>query len=847
MRAMDRFYRALLHLYPAAFRAEYGEELRAVFNERRREVPALVAIAGALADVIPNAIAVHFDVLRQDLTYAARTFRRLPGFTLTAIAVVALGVGANTAAFSLVDFVLLRPLPFPQPDALVKLWLQTDGYSYMEPSPAVYRDWKTTAKTVRGMGAYTSRGVNLVGEGAPLRLQSALVTPDLLPLIGVPAHLGSTITPENSGNGTATAVLSHAVWRDHFGSDPKVVGRAVRLNGGVHTIIGVMPADFLFPSRTIDLWTPLIFAPPDFEDRNDNYLEVVARLAPGVSFEQARAELATITARLNQQYPDPTGETGSYLMRLRDQMPSRTRVLVLALSGAALCILLLACANLASLLLARGAARSRELSIRTALGAGRDRLIRQLVTESIVLAVMGGLLGILLAHAGLPLLTALVPTSLPIQETPSIDLRVLAFAAVLIGLTGLGFGVLPALRSQTNVTAKQRVRSALVVIEIAGSLVLLISSGLLMRAIWRIHSVDAGFRAENVTTMRTALPLPKYGKVAERERFYDRVLQEVRALPGIEAAAYIDGLPMEKTGGIWPVVVGGTNSIRTQENSASLRFATPGYFETMGIPLLAGRDIAESDTFERQHVAVVSESFAKRHWPGQNPLGRSFGFAFSERTVVGVAADVRVRGLEQSSEPQVYLSSAQVEDNSITGYVPQELVVRTSLPLDGWLPSVRRIIAATDPEQPVSNVRPLAEILEGNTAPRRVQLRLLAVLAAIALLIGSVGVHGLLSFAVAQRTRELGIRRALGAQAGEIVTMIMGEGLRLVAIGTVLGVGVSLYVGRSLSALLFGVPPTDPQTIALAVAVCLITALLGCLRPALRAAQVDPMTALREG
>jgi predicted permease len=842
-----RFYRALLRLYPAAFRAEYGEELCAVFAERLRQGSKLSAILSALADVIPNAIAAHFDILRQDLTYAARTFRRLPGFTLTAIAVVALGVGANTAAFSLVDFVLLRPLPFPEPDRIVKLWLQTDGYSYMEPSPAVYRDWKTMAKSVRGLAAYTSRGVNLVGEGAPLRLQSALVTPELLPLIGVRAHLGSTITPANSGDGTANTVLSHAVWRDHFGSDPRIVGRAVRLNGTVHTVVGVMPADFRFPYRNVDLWTPLAFTPEDFEDRNDNYLEVVARLAPGVSFEQARAEMATISSRLNQQYPDPGGETGVLVMRLRDQMPGRTRVLVLALSGAALCILLLACANLASLLLARGAARSRELAIRTALGAGRDRLVRQLITESILLAVMGGLLGILIARAGLPLLAALVPSSLPIQETPSIDLRVLGFAAVLIGITGLGFGVLPALRSQSRVTPKQRVRSALVVIEIAGSLVLLISSGLLMRAIWRIHSIDAGFRAENVTTMRTALPLPKYGVVAVRERFYDQVLQEVRALPGIEAAAYIDGLPMEKTGGIWPVVVGGTNSMRTQDNSASLRFATPGYFAAMGIPLRMGRDIAESDTFQRQHVAVVSESFVKRHWPGQNPLGRRFGFALSERTVVGVVADVRVRGLEQSSEPQVYLSSAQVEDNSIIGYIPQDLVVRTPLPLDRWLPSVRRIIAAADPEQPISNIRPLEEILEGNTAPRRVQLRLLAVLAAIALLIGGVGIHGLLSFAVAQRTRELGIRRALGAQAGSIVGMVMGEGLRLAIIGTLIGVVAALFVGRSLSALLFGVPPTDPRTITLAVVLCLLTAVAGCLRPALRAARVDPMTALREG
>jgi predicted permease len=417
---------------------------------------------------------------------------------------------------------------------------------------------------------------------------------------------------------------------------------------------------------------------------------------------------------------------------------------------------------------------------------------------------------------------------------------------VLIGLTGLGFGVLPALR-QARPAAKQRLRSALVVLEITGSIVLLISSGLLMRAIWRIHAVDAGFRAEHATTMTTALPLPKYTTVAARERFYRRVLHDVRALSGIEAAGYTTGLPMERTGGIWPVVVGGTNSTRTQENSASLRFVTPGYFAAMGIPLRMGRDIAENDTFDRQHVAVVSESFARRQWPGQDPLGRRFGFALSERTVVGVVGDVMVRGLERSSEPQVYLSSAQVEDNNIIGYIPQDLVVRTALPLERWLAEVHRIIRAADPEQPVSRARALTEVLEGDTAPRRVQLRLLAILSAIALLIGGVGIHGLLSFAVSQRTRELGIRRALGAQTGTIVGMVLREALRLTLIGTAIGVAVALYVGRSMNALLFGVPPSDPQTIALAVALCLITALLGCLRPAVRAARVDPMVALREG
>ncbi len=840
---MISFYRALLRLYPAAFRAEYGEELCEVFAERSRETSPAGAITAAVADVVPNALAAHFDILRQDLRFASRTMRRAPGFALTAIAIVALGIGANTAAFSLADFVLLKPLPFPDPDRLLRLWTSSDGSGPNDVSPANYRDFKAMSKSFRGMGAYSSGQLNLVGQGAPIRLETARVTPDLLPIIGVTPLLGSVITPANSAGG-ATAVLSHALWRNQFDSDPNVVGRLVRLNGEPHTVIGVMPPGFHFPGRDVELWTSLIFTAEDYEDRDNTYIHPVGRLAPGVTFESARAEMNTIAARLAQQYPDTNKDLGISISRLRDLIGRRSRLLVLALCGAALCILLLACANLASLLLARAVSRSRELSIRTALGAGRDRLVRQLFTESILLAVIGGAAGLFIAWAGLPFLAHLVPPSLPVQETPSIDLRVLAFAALLIGITGLGFGVVPALRKPDR--TRHRIRSALVIVEVTCSIVLLISSGLLMRAIWRIQAIEPGFRAEGVMTMRTALPLPKYQTVAARERFYKHVLDGIRALPGVKSAAYTTGLPMVRTGGIWGVEVAGAPE--SDDNAASLRFITPGYFSTLGIPFLRGRDLDERDAKDhRPYAAVISESAAKRHWPNQDPMGRRFKFALEERTVVGVVGDVKVRGLERTNEPQVYVASGQIEDNAITSYIPQDLVIRSDLPPGQWLPAVRQIVAAADREQPISNVRPLAEIVAGDTAPRRVQLRILAILAAIALLIAGVGIHGLLSFAVAQRTKELGIRRALGAQASEIVSMILREGLRLAVLGALLGIGVAVLVGRGMSALLFGVPPTDFQTILVALALCLITALIGCLHPALRAARVDPMTALREG
>jgi len=836
------FYRALLRLYPASFRAQYGEELCAIFAEEVTRGSRMRMMARAIADVVPNALAAHLDILRQDLHYAMRTLRRAPGFAFTAILLVALGVGANTAAFSLADFVLLRPLPLPDSERLMRIWTATDQYSQNEVSPAIYRDWKAMAtKSFTAMGAYSPGAANLAGLAVPHRVQTARVTVDLMPLLGVRPLLGSAIAPANSARGK-TAVLSYDLWRSQFGGAPDVIGRVVRLDGAPHTIIGVMPSVFRFPNREVQLWTALIFEPRDFDDRTDTYLEVMARLRPNATLESARAELAVISSRLQQLYPDPNEKVRASVVRMRDQVGQRSRLLLIALCGAALCVLLLACANLATLLLARGAHRSRELAIRTALGAGRERLLRQLVTETVLLAIIGGVAGIALAWSGLPLLAQLVPTSLPIQEVPQLDLRVLAFAAALVGVTGLAFGVIPALR--TNVIAgRQRLRSALVVLEVTGSIVLLISSGLLVRSILRIQEIDPGFRVEGVTTMRTALPLPRYGATAARERFFHRVLDEVRAIPGIESAAYATGLPMERTGGIWRVDVAGT---KLRDNSVSLRYVTRGYFSTMSIPLRAGRDIADSDTGNHPYVAAVSESFARRYWPNESAIGRRFKVATSEWTIVGVVGDVRVRGLERSSEPQVYVPSGQVADNAIIGYIPQELVIRSTIAAENWLPAVRRVIAAADPEQPISHVRAMAEIVDGDTAPRRVQVRVLTILSAIALLIAAVGIHGLLSFAVVQRTKEFGIRRALGAEAGGIVAMVLGEGFRLVIAGTIIGIAIAIAVARAMRALLFGVAPTDARTVAIAVALCVVTTLIGCIRPALRAARVDPMVAIRE-
>jgi putative ABC transport system permease protein len=863
---MMRVYDLLLRLYPASFRAEYGEEMRAIWARRRRDASGPLAAAvlwiATACEVLINAAAVHWDILRQDLRYTARTLARSPGFALTAMLVLALGVGANTAAFSVTDFVLIRPLPFPEPERLVRLWEKVPGYSQMELSPANYVDWKHMSKSFDAMGAYWESSVNLVGQGDPERLEGATVTADLLPLLGVQPAMGRLFTAAEDREGApGTLLLSYQLWQAVFGGDAGVIGRRVNLDNEPFVVIGVMPRDFHFPSRDAELWMPTRFHEhdDDFRDRNNNYLNVVARLRPGVSLDRARAEMGVVAGLLETQYPENKQTTASVYL-LRDDMPQQSRLLLLALSGAAICVLLIACANLANLLLARGLARQRELAVRAAMGAGRERLVRQLVTESLVLALAGGALGVLVAAAAVPLLARLVPASLPIAQSPSIDLRVLIFAGLVSGLTGIGFGVLPALRAcrHSDFSAlregtraggghKERLRSLLVVAEVTASVVLLVAAGLLVRALWRIEATDPGFRTGGVLTLRTALPLPKYNETARRAGFYTQVLSGVRALPGVSSAAYISFLPMVMRGGIWPVIVDG-KSVETQRSgahTASLRYVTPGFFATMGIPLHRGRDVGESDSMDAPFAAVVSESFVRRYWPDQDPLGRHFTMAFHDRMVVGVVGDIRVRGLERNSEPQVYLPYRQVPDGWLAFYPPKDLVIRSATGPGTLLPAVRRIIRGADAEQPVSDVRTMADIVEEQTASRSAQVRVLGAFAAIAFLLAGVGIHGLLSFAVSRRTQEIGVRIALGAQPGEIVKMIVRQGAVLAGAGIVPGVVLAYAAGRAMEGLLAGVQPGDALTFASAIGLCVLMTVLGSLVPALRAVRIDPITAIR--
>jgi putative ABC transport system permease protein len=859
---MKRFYSALLHLYPASFRAEYGGEMRAIFAARLREATSrrsrFMLWVDATIDVLVNAAAVHGDILRQDVRYTAKILARSPGFALTAVLVTALGIGANTAAFSVADFVFLRPLPYADANRLVKLWQAPQG-GRNQVSPPVYGAWKASSTSFEAMGAYFGIGVNLVGQGDPQRLECSAVTADVLPILGVSPLLGRFFNRAEAREGTTGPILlSYGVWRAQFGGDATVIGRQVLLDGNPRLVIGVMPREFHFPHRDVALWRLMTPEEQSEDDVSNTYWEVLAKLRPEVTREQAGAEMDMIGRRLQQQFPGEQKDVGVFINPLHDELSNQSRLLLLALCGAAACVLLIACANLANLLLARALTRRKEMLVRVALGAGRERLVRQSMTESLVLAALGGALGVAVAYIALPLLTRLVPNALPIAGSPSIDPRVLAFAGVLTAATGIAFGVLPAWRSagQLDLSGlghgarvgggrRERARSALVIAEVTASVVLLISTGLLMRALLRLQSIDTGFNTENVLTLRTALPTPRYKKTAARAAFYRDVLAGVRALPGVSSAAYITSLPIANVGGVWPVIPEGQEPTSAQPERASSRFVTPGYFTTLGIPLRRGRDVSDDDHFERPSVAVVSESFVRRYWPNEDPIGKRFKFLNDVRTVVGVVGDVLMRGPEQPSEPQVYLACEQVRDGESEFFTPKDLVIRSSVPSTTVVAGVRHIVKQVDPQQPISNVKQMATIVSDATAARAVQVSVLVAFAAIAFLLAAIGIHGLLSFTVSSRQHEIGVRMALGAQRSEIVRLIVQRGVLLAAAGVLPGILIAYAAGRAMQGLLAGLQPADPVTFIAAGVLCVMMTIIGSFHPAVRAVRVDPAAAFR--
>ncbi len=853
-------YGLLLRILPASFRSEYGAEMRAVFQAQRGRENRPALWGRAIADVFATSIRVHADLLRQDLKWTFRVLRQSPGFALTAVAVAALGMGATTAAYTLLDHVLLRPLPYAHPERLAMVYLTEpgSGYGRLELSPPNYLDLRAMTSSFESFSAYSGLSVLLTGQGEPQRLQGANVGGDLFRILGARPAIGRGFTPEDEQSGAAPVVLlSHRLWTTQFGADPGVIGRKVLLDAQPYTVAGVMPEGFSFPSREAQLWIPLRFPPFGPAERTNYYLYGVGRLRAGVTLEQARADLSVAAAKLSKAYPKDNAGIGATAYGMRDMVSPQSRMLILALFGAAFCVLLVACSNLANLLLARAMTRRRELAVRMAIGAGRERLVRQLLTENLVLAVLGGACGLALASIAEPALARLVPNALPVSGEPSIDLRVFAFAALLTGASCVGFGVLPALRAcrETQLDALRgrsgggrtdRLRKALVLAEVAGTVVLSISAGLLVKALWRVEAVNPGFRSEGVLTLRTVLLMPKYNAAAKRTQFYENVLSRARELPGVRSAAYISFLPMgDMRAGIFMVRTAGMSDEDVLRAKAVLRFVTPDYFKTLGIPLRTGRDVSQFDTQDSQPVAEVSESFAKRYWPGQDPIGKQFSFAFGDRTVVGVVGDVAVRGLERSSEPQVYLPAQQMRDGSLPWYSPKDLLIRADGDPMALMPALRRIIHEADSDQAISDVNLLGDVVAADTASRRAQVDALGALASVAILLAAVGIYGLLSFSVSSRTQEVGVRLALGAARETILGMFLRQGLTLGIAGVAFAIPVAYLAARSMTSLLFGVQPGDTAIYGAAAGLAIAMTLSGSLWPALRAAGVDPAITIR--
>ena len=856
---MNAVYRALLRLYPASYRADYATELERTFAESTGSRGNVGAVLAAVADVVPNALAVHRDILVQDLRYTLRTLARSRGFAVATILVTALGVGANTATFSFADHVLVRNLPYPDPDKIVRLCegpRDGSGWGCMNQlSPANLRDVRASAASFTAIGAFTSSGANLVGAGEPVRVSGAAIAPDVMTVLGVPPLIGRAF--DSTAADLRTVIISYGLWQTQFGGDRDVLGVTLSLDDTPYTVIGVMPARFMFPGAGDQYWVPLTVAPDQYENRNNNFLDAIARLRPGVTFEQARAELTGIFDRMARDYPASNAETGFSFFRQRDYVNPRNRLLLLALVGASLAMLLLTCANLASLQLARAASREREVAVRAALGAGRERLVRQMLTESVVLALLGGAAGVVLATYAMPLLSTLVPATMPLASTPTLDLRVLGFAGAMSALTGLAFGIVPALSAGGGGTAfaalregarggsrRTWLRSTLVSLEVAMSVVLLVTSGLMIRAMWRVQSVPTGFSTENVLTMRIPLSA-QYVDTVRRADFYGRVTAGVAAIPGVEHVAFTTGLPLVLGGGITGIVPAGEAPKLDNSQSASMRLVTPRFFDALRIPLTRGRAFTDADTPDRQLVAVISESGARRHWPGQDPIGKVFSTRNQTRVIVGVVSDILVRGLERTNEPQLYLPAIQPPVPLGDLYYPKDLVVRSARPDPTLAAAVRGVIRQVDPQLPVTGVRMLEDVVLDQTATRRSQANMLAALAGLALLLTAVGIHGLLAFTVAQRDREIGVRLALGADPGSVARMVVKDGLKIAVLGVVPGVAAAYLAGRAMSAMLFGVEPHDPATLGGVAVACFVVAVGACFRPALRAARTHPMAALK--
>jgi putative ABC transport system permease protein len=803
------------------------------------------------------------ESLLQDLRYACRMLVRNPGFTAVVVLTLALGIGANTAIFSVVNAVLLQPLPYPESDRLVTIREFKPSFGTMSVAWLNYVDWTDQNTTFEAIAAYQPGGSNLSGNLDPVWVETANVTANLFSVLGVQPLLGRTFLPEEDRPGGDRAViLSHSSWQQRFGGDPGAVSQTVLLDGVPFTVVGIMPAGFGFPDATTDLWASLgRYADQNNQRGNHPGITSIGRLRPRITLEQADAELDTIAGRLAEHYPKTNADHSVHLTPFYREYVGAAQPMLLVLLGAVGFVLLIACANVANLLLARGTSRNKEFAIRTALGAVRARLIRQSLTESVLLAMLGGALGMLAAAWGVDALLALLPGGLPRLEQVGIDSWVLSFVLTLSFLTGIVFGLPPAFHSTetdlhyslkeggrtSDSAGGHRLRSLLVVAEVALALVLLVGAGLMIRSFLLLQEKNPGFDPQNLLTMQISLPFPKYQEHSQRRTFVKEVLQGVEALPGVESAATVWPMPVNRNDIRWQ------GHFFTEDNPnppseklpwSEEQVVTADYFRAMGIPLLEGRFFDDRDHTEAPPTIIVDNTFGEKLWPGESPLGRRIKMAFAGSeapwlTIVGVVGHVKSNGVANESWAQMYRPAAQRPLPFVN------LVVRAaSRPLDLAAP-VQQQVLAVDPSQPVYNISTMEELMADTVRTHRVSMLLLTIFAALALCLASVGIYGVISYSVRQRTHEMGVRMALGAQYRDILKMVVGEGMVLTLVGVGVGLAAALALTHVLSSLLFEVTPTDLLTFVAVAALLGAISLLACYIPARRATRVDPMVALR--
>jgi putative ABC transport system permease protein len=804
------------------------------------------------------------DEMIQDLRFGVRMLLKKLTFTLVAVITLALGIGANSAIFSVVNTVLLRPLPYKDPDRLVMVWENAthQGFPRNSAAAANYIDWRDQNRVFENMAAIARASFNLTGAGEPEKVDGRSVSASLFPLLGVEPQLGRVFLPEEDQAGAnRVVIMSHGLWQRRFGSDMNIIGKSLSLNGESVTVVGVMPPHFQFPSREDELWVPIAFSSRETANRGRHYLEVIARTKPGITLQQVRSDMETIASRLQQQYPQTNTRIGVVVISLHEQVVGDIKPALLLLLGAVGFVLLIACANVANLLFARAAVRQKEIAIRGALGASRLRLIRQFLTESILLSALGGAGGLLLSLWGVNLLKAFIPENISQARAITVDAKVLGFTILVSLMTGLIFGLAPALQASKfnlNETLKEggrdsasgsrgnRIRSLLVIAEVAISLVLLIGAGLLINSFVRLRNIDPGFRTDNLLTMQIVLPDLKYSKQTQRSAFYTELLSRVEALPGVKSASVTNWLPLTMQGDTVGISIEGRPDPAPDEvPDVVTRVISPHYFSTMGIQLLQGREIGEQDRADSAPVVVISEKMARSFWPGEDPIGKRIKLGSSDFPspwilIIGMVKDVRQFELNSDPKLQMYLPYEQEKF-----FQPRHLVVSTTVEPRSLAATVRSTVWEVDKDQPISNVSTMEEILSESIAQQRFSMLLLGIFAALALILAGVGIYGVMSYSVEQRTREFGIRLALGAQRGDVLKLAVGQGLKLVLIGVVIGLAAAFVLTRVMSSLLFGVSATDPTTFITISLVLISVAVLASYIPARRATKVDPIVALR--